>query len=124
MGNRNTPDEECPNQDNLRNVDIRAQRKNAGGGGGQMQVLCKSSDTKIEAQCSICGQGFTLYWERQTPTERAEALEAVESVLRDHHRSNQGAGAHPEYGFLVPAWDGPVAFSGAAILGNAPNSAF
>lgn len=89
-----------------------------------MQVLCKSSDTKIEAQCSICGQGFTLYWERQTPTERAEALEAVESVLRDHHRGNQGVGAHPEYGFLVPAWDGPVAFSGAAILGNAPNSAF
>lgn len=89
-----------------------------------MQVLCKSSSEKIEAQCSVCGQGFTLYWERQTPAEQAEARGAVESVLRDHHRVRQGVGAHPESGFLVPAWDGPVAFSGAAILGNAPNTAF
>jgi hypothetical protein len=65
-----------------------------------------------------------LYWERQTQVEQAEALREVETALRNHHRSENGAGAHPEHGFLVPAWDGPIAFSGAAILGNAPNSAF
>ena len=89
-----------------------------------MQVQRKSSSETIEAQCDVCGQGFTLYWERQTPAEKADAREAVESVLRDHHRIRQDADAHPDSGFLVPAWDGPVAFSGAAILGNAPNTAF
>ena len=89
-----------------------------------MQVLCKTSSESVETRCSVCGQGFVLYWERQTQAEQAEALREVETALRNHHRSENGAAAHPDHGFLVPAWDGPIAFSGAAMLGNAPSSAF
>jgi hypothetical protein len=85
-----------------------------------MQVLLKSSNESAEIRCDLCGQGFLLYWERHTELE-ADTLREVEAALRDQHRDKNGAGAHPEHGFLVPAWDGPIEFSGAAILGNAPN---
>jgi hypothetical protein len=86
-----------------------------------MQVLLKSSNESVETRCSVCGQGFLLYWERQTPLEQAETLREVETTLRNQHCNGIGAAAHPEHGFLVPAWDGPIAFSGAAMLGNAPS---
>ena len=85
-----------------------------------MQVLLKSSESEAETHCSICGQGFAMFWERHTKLERTEALREVDSTLRQHHRTGPGPDVHPFKGFLVPAWDGPVAFSGAAILGNAP----
>jgi hypothetical protein len=87
-----------------------------------MQVICKSSDdSSVETCCSVCGQGFVLYWERQTKAEKTQALREVAKTLREHHRSQAGPAAHPNRGFLVPDWDGPIAFSGAAILGHAPS---
>jgi hypothetical protein len=86
-----------------------------------MQVLLKSSNENAETRCGVCGQGFVLYWERQTRAEQAAALKEVETTLRNHHCNGASAAVHPDHGFLVPAWDGPVAFSGAAILGNAPS---
>ena len=86
-----------------------------------MQVLCKSSQQQVETCCSVCGQGFSLYWERQTKSERAQALREIEKTLRSHHYNQAGPEAHPNRGFLVPEWKGPIAFSGAAILGNAPS---
>ncbi|WP_263355550.1 hypothetical protein [Acidicapsa ligni] len=85
-----------------------------------MQVLCKSAESSVETRCSVCGQGFILFWERQTRMEKGEALRQVETTLRHHHHKGPGAQAHPVTGFLIPAWDGPIAFSGAALLGNAP----
>jgi hypothetical protein len=85
-----------------------------------MQVLCKTSDTAVETNCSVCGQGFVLFWERQSKMERGEALRQIETTLRHHHHVGAGADVHPKKGFLVPEWNGPIAFSGAAILGNAP----
>jgi hypothetical protein len=86
-----------------------------------MQVLCKSSKSTVETNCTICGQGFVLFWERQTKMEKATALREVAKILRSHHSRQDGPEAHPDRGFLVPEWNGPVAFSGAAILGNAPS---
>jgi hypothetical protein len=85
-----------------------------------MQVLLKSTESAVETRCSVCGQGFVMFWERQTKMERSEALREIEATLRHHHHAGSGPQVHPAKGFLVPAWDGPVAFSGAAILGNAP----
>jgi hypothetical protein len=85
-----------------------------------MQVLCKSHEIGAETRCAVCGQGFVLYWERQTKMERAEALREIDRTLREHHLEGLGKDVHPVKGFLVPAWDGPIAFSGAALLGNAP----
>jgi hypothetical protein len=89
--------------------------------GKTMQVLLKSTEEKAEAHCCVCGQGFAMFWERQTRMERAEALREIQKVLVSHHRHSAGAQAHPQRGFLVPQWDGPIAYSGAAILGNAPS---
>jgi hypothetical protein len=85
-----------------------------------MQVLLKTAETAVETRCAVCGQGFVMFWERQAKMERGEALREIETVLRHHHHAGPGTQAHPVKGFLVPAWDGPIAFSGAAILGNAP----
>jgi hypothetical protein len=85
-----------------------------------MQVLCKSTNGNSEVQCCVCGQGFVLFWERQSRVERVEALKEIQKTLRSHHETQAGCEAHPQTGFLVPEWNGPTAFSGAAILGHAP----
>jgi hypothetical protein len=85
-----------------------------------MQVLCRNTNGNAEVHCCVCGQGFVLFWERESRTERAEALSDIQETLRRHHRTAQGLEAHPLGGFLVPEWNGPIAFSGAAMLGSAP----
>jgi hypothetical protein len=86
-----------------------------------MQVMCKSSKDQVEATCSVCGQGFVLFWERQSRAEKTIALKEIGKILRGHHSRQDGPEAHPRRSFLVPEWDGPVGYSGAAILGNAPS---
>jgi hypothetical protein len=86
-----------------------------------MQVLCKVSSESPDVCCTVCGQGFILFWERQSRAERTTALREIATTLRGHHHNSSEPIAHPQRGFLVPEWSGPVAFSGAAILGNAPS---
>jgi hypothetical protein len=86
-----------------------------------MQVLCKSTNGNAEMHCSVCGQGFVMFWERQSRTERVVAIREVQMTLRHQHRNQKGPEAHPNGGFLVPEWNGPLAASGAAILGHAPS---
>ncbi|RRA48538.1 hypothetical protein D1Y84_09800 [Acidipila sp. EB88] len=38
----------------------------------------------------------------------------------EHHRIDPLATAHPGDAFTVPAWDGPLHTSAAALLGGAP----
>lgn len=86
-----------------------------------MQVLCKSTNDDADTNCSVCGQGFAVYWERQTKPERAQLMREIEKTLRGHHYNQAGPEAHPQRGFLVPEADSPIASSGAAIRGNAPS---
>ena len=86
-----------------------------------MQVLCRTSKEQVETCCSVCGQGFALYWERQTKPQRTQALREIDKVLRGHHSRQAGPQAHPSRGFMVSDWEGPVTFSGAAIVGHAPS---
>ena len=88
--------------------------------GVKMQVLCKSTNGNAECRCCICGQGFVMFWERQSRAERMESLHDIQEALRRHHHNHAGPQAHPQGGFLVPQWHGDIACSGAAILGNAP----
>jgi hypothetical protein len=85
-----------------------------------MQVLCKSTTGNAEISCCVCGQGFVLFWERQSRSERMEALQEIQKTLRGHHQELAGVEAHPQTGFLIPEWDGPIAASGAGLLGHAP----
>ena len=80
-----------------------------------MQVLCKSSENRVEVRCSVCWNGFAVYWDQQTQTEQTEALEGVVKALKNHSCS----GKAPSGAELL--WNGPLATAGAARLGNAPN---
>lgn len=86
-----------------------------------MQVLCKSTNDHADTNCSVCGQGFAVYWERQTKPERTQALREIEKTLRGHHYNQAGPEAHPERGFLVPEGNGANASSGTAVPGHAPS---
>lgn len=85
-----------------------------------MQVLCKSTNGNGEIKCCVCGQAFVMFWERQSHAERVQAMREIQQALRKQHKTQAGARAHPRSGFLVPEWNGPIAYSGAAILGHAP----
>lgn len=86
-----------------------------------MQVLCKSTNGLAETHCSICGQGFVMFWERQSRADRIECMRELQKTLRHQHRNQKGAEAHPNGGFLVPEWASSNSASGAAILGQAPS---
>lgn len=86
-----------------------------------MQVLCKSSNHGAAISCSVCGQGFAIYWERQSKQERAAAMQEIAKALRSHHSRQAGPAAHPERGFLVPERTAQQEFSGASVLGHAPS---
>jgi hypothetical protein len=85
-----------------------------------MQVQYKITNENAETQCSVCGLGLEMYWERQSRLERAEMLIEVHRVLRNHHRSQKGTDAHPSVGFYIPERNSPNVPSGVAFLGQAP----
>src|SRR5208337_1697021 len=61
-----------------------------------MQVLCKKTDGNAEAHCCVCGQGFVMFWDRQSRPERVAALHEIQEVLRRHHRDSSSPEAHPK----------------------------
>ena len=87
-----------------------------------MQVLCKSSRTSPDVQCPVCGEGFQLFWERTSRTERNQTVKKILQALAAHHDTAAGAdsGPHPEEPFNIPNWAGHPQFSGAALLGGFP----
>ncbi len=85
-----------------------------------MQVLCKASNTASDVRCSVCGQGFLVYWTRTSASERASRKAEIVEALRNHHVMGDGASVHPESGFNLPTWSGETRFSAAALIGNAP----
>jgi hypothetical protein len=86
----------------------------------KMQVLCKKTNGNAEAHCCVCGQGFVMFWDRQSRTERVAALHEIQEVLRRHHQNSPGTEAHPKDSFLVPEWSRASASAGAAVLGGTP----
>lgn len=85
-----------------------------------MQVLCKASNTANDVRCTVCGQGFLVYFTRTSAAERAQRKNEIQQALRDHHVMSSHASAHPTNGFNLPAWSGAPQYSAAALLGNAP----
>lgn len=72
--------------------------------GVAMQVLCKRTDGDAEFHCCVCGQGFVLFWDRQSHAERAQLRHEIQESLRLEHRSCPGPEAHPQSVFLAPEW--------------------
>jgi hypothetical protein len=67
-------------------------------------VLCKKTDGNAEFYCCVCGQGFVLFWDRQSHAERAQLRQEIQESIRLEHRSCPGPEAHPQIVFLVPDW--------------------
>jgi hypothetical protein len=87
-----------------------------------MQVLLRRSDFRQDIRCSVCGQGFRLYWELNSPAERATMRSIVLGELREHHSREQGGdrtvSAHPVDLFRLPTWLGSPQFSRTALLAS------
>ena len=84
-----------------------------------MQVLLKRSQEKKDIECSVCKQGFRLYWERTSPSERETMRAIIQGELIRHHDNKLNAiDAHPARPFNLPEWSGEHQFSGAALLGG------
>jgi hypothetical protein len=85
-----------------------------------MQVLLRRSELRQDIRCSVCSQGFRLYWELGSPSERATMRSIVLGELRDHHSREQGgdktASAHPFDLFRLPAWTGLPKFTRKTLL--------
>lgn len=84
------------------------------------QVLCKMSNEASDVRCSVCGQGFLVYWSRFSRSEQDATRRLIQEELRLHHTESLASGspaaAHPAAGFNVPEWSGPPNFSAAALL--------
>ena len=85
-----------------------------------MQVLCKATNGNAETHCCICGQGFVMFWDRQSRSERVATMHEIQETFRRHHRAAAGPEAHPTGLFPVPDWNGSTELSGAATSGTAP----
>jgi len=83
-----------------------------------MQVLLRKSASRKDIQCTVCHQGFRVYWERTSPAERETMRAIVHSELRHQHANDPTAAAHPEQPFNLPQWSGAPQYSGAALLGG------
>jgi hypothetical protein len=85
-----------------------------------MQLLLRRSEFRQDIRCSVCGQGFRLYWEQNSPTERATMRAMVLGELRDHHSREQGGemtpAAHPVDLFRLPSWTGSPKFTRKTLL--------
>jgi hypothetical protein len=88
--------------------------------GDKMQVLLKRSEFRQDIRCSICSQGFRLYWELSSLSERATMRSIVLGELRDHHSWEQGgdktSAAHPFDLFRLPEWTGSPKFARKTLL--------
>lgn len=93
--------------------------KRSGTDGVEMQVVCKKTDGNAETHCCVCGQGFVMFWDRQSRNERIAALHEIQEAFRPQHRNAAGPEAHPKDSFPVPEWSGASAFSGTAAQGIA-----
>ena len=84
-----------------------------------MQVLCKASNAASDVRCSVCGQGFLVYWVRTAADLRGAMRTEIAGMLRGHHDGAGGAEVHPAGEFHLPVWHGDGAFSAAALMGAA-----
>jgi hypothetical protein len=59
-----------------------------------------------------------IFWERESRTQRREALFEIQKSLCSHHIHNDGPNVHPQHDFAILQWNGPLAAAGEALLGH------
>ena len=59
-----------------------------------MQLLCRSYEGRGDVACPVCGQGFLLYWTRQSPGDHPVLLSVIVDALGRQHVTHSAAEAH------------------------------
>jgi hypothetical protein len=85
-----------------------------------MQVYCRKTDGNAELHCCVCGQGFVMFWDRQTSIERAVTRAEIQEILRRQHRAAAGREAHAYSEFAVPEWDSMFRADSLVTTGKVP----
>jgi hypothetical protein len=80
-----------------------------------MQVLYRATNVTSDLRCSVCGQGFLVYWTPTTAEQRARWQRELLEVLRSHHTTSSAPNAHPAVGFNLPEWAASGRFPVAAL---------
>jgi hypothetical protein len=69
------------------------------------EVVCKLSNEGSDVRCSVCGQGFLVYWARFSRAEQVESRRVIQEALRGHHAdAAEGIdphAVHPRESFTV-----------------------
>jgi len=85
-----------------------------------MQAYCHKTNGNAELHCSICGQGFVMFWERKTAVERAVTRAEIHELLRRQHRAGAGPEVHPKNEFSIPEWENLFLREAEAPRGSVP----
>lgn len=85
-----------------------------------MQVFCRKTNGNAELHCCVCGQGFVMFWERQTAVERAVMRAEIHEMLRRQHRAAAGPEAHAQTEFAIPEWESAYLREGLVPAGSVP----
>ena len=82
------------------------------------EVVCKLSNEVSDVRCSVCGQGFLVYWARFSRAEQVESRRVIQETLRGHHAGLAADAVHPRESFtvvdVVSDLAGAVEYAGAA----------
>jgi hypothetical protein len=65
-----------------------------------MQILCKASETACDVRCTVCGQGFQVFWTRSWAKDHTSTTD-IQEILACQHREAAGSAAHPAREFSV-----------------------
>ena len=69
------------------------------------QVVCQLSNEASDVRCSVCGQGFLVYWARFSRSQQELSRRAIQEALRRHHAESMASGeaheVHPRESFRV-----------------------
>ena len=87
------------------------------------QVVCQLSNEASDVRCSVCGQGFLVYWARFSRSEQERSRRVIQEELRKHHAESLASGeaheVHPRESFRVRDHCEEAEHSGAVPLADA-----
>lgn len=85
-----------------------------------MQVYCRKTNGNAELNCCVCGQGYVIFWDRQTAMERVVVRAEIQQMLRRQHREAAVCEAHLLQEFVVPEWQSTHPHEVAVVAGDVP----
>ena len=65
------------------------------------EIVCKLSNEASDVRCTVCGQGFLVYWSRFTRAEQDHSRRVIQEQLRQHHADGGAHEVHPKESFRV-----------------------